>query len=186
MQEYARADCPWIAHEPADSARTWVGCARIAPGFRTNLGSVGRGCQAVRHPRRGLAWIARAPGSPTHPIARAPGLSDCANARRPVRLLESVRLLTQACFGCIGGPRCGGAATRKCTMILRDLQQIPHLRNQWVAVAWAATPSLFVLRDGRVVVDYDEDVGTLCARLEQRGLRSLEICFCPDPARQAA
>ena len=62
-----------------------------------------------------------------------------------------------------------------------DLENIHYLKNRWVAIDRRGGKGLAALRNGCVVVDFDADVGNLCARLELQGRSSLEIFFCPAP-----
>jgi hypothetical protein len=71
-------------------------------------------------------------------------------------------------------------------MQLAELQNFKYLRNQWVAIDPRGGQGVAVLRNGCVVVDFDVDVGDLCARLETKGLSSLEIRFCASPLAIAA
>ena len=71
-------------------------------------------------------------------------------------------------------------------MQLAELLNFKHLRNQWVAIDPRGGQGVAVLRNGCVVVDFDSDVGDLCARLETKGLSSLEIRFCASPLKIAA
>ncbi len=71
-------------------------------------------------------------------------------------------------------------------MQLAELQNFKYLRNQWVAIDPRGGQGVAVLRNGCVVVDFDSDVGDLCARLESKGLSSLEIRFCSSPFAAAA
>jgi hypothetical protein len=66
-------------------------------------------------------------------------------------------------------------------MQIAELQSFKYLRDHWVAIDPRGGKGLAVLRNGCVVVDFDADVGDLCARLESKGLSSLEICFCASP-----
>jgi len=66
-------------------------------------------------------------------------------------------------------------------MQIAELQNIQYLRDRWVAIDPRGGEGLAMLRNGGVVVDFDADVGDLCARLEVRGLSSLEIRFCAAP-----
>ena len=56
-----------------------------------------------------------------------------------------------------------------------------HFRNRWIALDPRGGNGLAALRNGCVVVDFDSDVGVLCARLEREGRSSLEIHFCCTP-----
>jgi hypothetical protein len=71
-------------------------------------------------------------------------------------------------------------------MQLAELQNFKCLRNQWVAIDPRGGQGVAVLRNGCVVVDFDADVGDLCARLESKGMSSLEIRFCASPLAIAA
>jgi len=71
-------------------------------------------------------------------------------------------------------------------MQLAELQNYRYLRNQWVAIDPRGGQGVAVLRNGCVVVDFDSDVGDLCARLESKGMSSLEIRFCASPLAIAA
>lgn len=66
-------------------------------------------------------------------------------------------------------------------MQIAELQNVQHLRDHWVAIDPRGGEGLAVLRNGCVVVDFDADVGDLCARLETKGLSSLEIRYCASP-----
>ena len=66
-----------------------------------------------------------------------------------------------------------------------DLENIHYLRNRWVAIDRRGGKGLAALRNGCVVVDFDSDVGNLCARLELQGRSSLEIFFCGTPSALA-
>lgn len=71
-------------------------------------------------------------------------------------------------------------------MQVTELQNFKYLRNRWVAIDPRGGQGVALLRNGCVVVDYDTDVGDLCARLESKGLSSLEIRFCDSPVAIAA
>ena len=71
-------------------------------------------------------------------------------------------------------------------MQLAELQNIKCLCNRWVAIDPRGGQGVAVLRNGCVVVDFDSDVGDLCARLESKGLSSLEIRYCASPLQIAA
>jgi len=67
-------------------------------------------------------------------------------------------------------------------MQMAELQSFQHLRDRWVAIDPRGGQGVAILRNGCVVVDFDTDVGDLCARLESKGLSSLEIRYCASPA----
>jgi hypothetical protein len=71
-------------------------------------------------------------------------------------------------------------------MLNAEIRNIRHLNNRWVAIDPRGGEGLVALRNGSVVVDFDADVGDLCARLEEDGRSSLEICFCPACALSTA
>jgi hypothetical protein len=62
-----------------------------------------------------------------------------------------------------------------------ELQDIKYLRDRWVALDPRGGKGLAALRNGCVVVDFDSDVGELCARLNSNGQSSLEILYCASP-----
>jgi hypothetical protein len=66
-------------------------------------------------------------------------------------------------------------------MQIGELQTFQYLRDQWVAIDPRGGQGLAMLRNGCVVVDFDTDVGDLCARLESKGLSSIEIRYCASP-----
>jgi hypothetical protein len=66
-------------------------------------------------------------------------------------------------------------------MQIAELQSFQYLRDNWVAIDPRGGQGLACLRNGCVVVDFDADVGDLCARLESKGLSSLEIRYCASP-----
>jgi hypothetical protein len=67
-------------------------------------------------------------------------------------------------------------------MCIAELQNVQCLRDRWVAIDPRGGQGVAVLRNGGVVIDFDDDVGDLCARLEVRGLSSLEIRYCAAPS----
>jgi hypothetical protein len=54
-----------------------------------------------------------------------------------------------------------------------------------VAIDRRGGKGLASLKNGCVVVDFDSDVGDLCARLDGQGRSSLEIFFCAAPVAAA-
>jgi hypothetical protein len=66
-------------------------------------------------------------------------------------------------------------------MQIAELQSIQYLRDRWVAIDPRGGHGVAMLRNGCVVVDFDADVGDLCARVESRGMSSIEIRFCASP-----
>ncbi|HEY3355772.1 MAG TPA: hypothetical protein VGQ83_21145 [Polyangia bacterium] len=62
-----------------------------------------------------------------------------------------------------------------------ELENIHYLRDRWVALDPRGGKGFAALRNGCVVVDFDCDVGDLCARLETQGRSSLEILYCAAP-----
>jgi hypothetical protein len=69
---------------------------------------------------------------------------------------------------------------------LRELSNLPSLRNRWVAIdprgahkghKDQTTPLLIALRSGAVVVDADDELDVLCARLKARKETSLTIVY---------
>jgi hypothetical protein len=67
-------------------------------------------------------------------------------------------------------------------MSYTELENIHYLQDRWVAIDPRGGEGLAALRNGCVIVDFDSDVGDLCARLESQGRSSLEILYCAAPA----
>lgn len=69
---------------------------------------------------------------------------------------------------------------------IAELAKLPSLRDRWVAidpqgtVADRATPLQVALASGAVVVDADDELDVLCARLSAAKLTSLTIVFAGD------
>ena len=61
---------------------------------------------------------------------------------------------------------------------MSEIESFKVFRNRWVAVDTRGGAGLATLRNGAVVVDYDSDVGDLCARLETDGRSSVEVVYC--------
>jgi hypothetical protein len=65
--------------------------------------------------------------------------------------------------------------------MIQELAKLPMLRNRWVAIdprgAREDTPLLISLRSGAVVVDADDELDVLCARLRARKETSLTIVY---------
>ncbi len=63
-------------------------------------------------------------------------------------------------------------------------QKLPTLRDHWVAVdstpSEAARPQLAALESGAIVVDADEELDALCARIAATGQTSLTILYAGD------
>ncbi|HZS40643.1 MAG TPA: hypothetical protein VFF06_27610 [Polyangia bacterium] len=66
---------------------------------------------------------------------------------------------------------------------LRELAQVPLLRDRWVAIDprgnrdGKQTPLMVALRSGAVVVDADDELDVLCARLKAAKQTSLTIVY---------
>jgi hypothetical protein len=68
---------------------------------------------------------------------------------------------------------------------LRELASLPLLRDRWVAIDPTGsrnrdgreTPLLVALRSGAVVVDADDELDVLCARLKKAKQTSLTIVY---------
>ena len=66
---------------------------------------------------------------------------------------------------------------------LRELAQVPLLRDRWVAIdprgnrVGKQTPLMVALRSGAVVVDADDELEVLCARLKAAKQTSLTIVY---------
>jgi len=68
------------------------------------------------------------------------------------------------------------------TPAIRELSQVPTLRHRWVAIdprglSDRITPLKVSLRSGSVVVDADDELDVLCARLKADGQTSLTIVY---------
>jgi hypothetical protein len=66
---------------------------------------------------------------------------------------------------------------------LAELASVPSLKDRWVAIdpqglrADRDTPLQVALRSGAVVVDADDELDVLCARLNAARMTSLTIVF---------
>ena len=66
---------------------------------------------------------------------------------------------------------------------LSDLSSVPSLRGLWVALDYRPrvsdreTPLKVALRSGAVVVDADDELDVLCARLKEAKQTSLTIVY---------
>ena len=69
---------------------------------------------------------------------------------------------------------------------LAELANVPSLKDRWVAIDPRGgspdrdTPLSVALRSGAVVVDADDELDVLCARLNAAKLTSLTIVFAGD------
>ena len=71
------------------------------------------------------------------------------------------------------------------SIALRELAQVPALRDRWVAIDPRGlmcrndriTPLSFSLKSGAVVVDADQELDVLCARLKASRETSLTIVY---------
>ncbi len=64
-------------------------------------------------------------------------------------------------------------------MSFPELQEISELRDRWVAIAPTGTyrDGIASLRTGEVVVDYDDELDELCARIADSHKTSLTIVY---------
>jgi hypothetical protein len=66
---------------------------------------------------------------------------------------------------------------------IAELKRVPSLKNRWVAIAEAGTasdrdtPLSVALSSGAVVVDADDELPALCARLSAAKLTALTIIY---------
>jgi hypothetical protein len=66
---------------------------------------------------------------------------------------------------------------------LRDLSKVPSLQGRWVAIDPAGhhddreTPLRVALQSGAIVVDADDELDVLCARLKKAKQTSLTIVY---------
>jgi hypothetical protein len=67
---------------------------------------------------------------------------------------------------------------------IRELAEVPLLRDRWVAIdprgaarSGRRTPLLVALRSGAVVIDADDELDVLCARLKAAKETSLTIVY---------
>lgn len=70
-------------------------------------------------------------------------------------------------------------------MSSRELSQVPTLHGRWVAIdprglSDRITPLKVSLKSGAVVVDADDELDVLCARLKAEGQTSLTIVYAGD------
>ena len=69
---------------------------------------------------------------------------------------------------------------------IAELANVPLLKDRWVAIDLKGTvvdretPLQVALASGAVVVDADDELGALCARLTAAKLTSLTIVFAGD------
>jgi hypothetical protein len=65
------------------------------------------------------------------------------------------------------------------TAAVRELSQLPTLRNHWVALDFRAShePGAIALKSGARVIDYDSELHVLCARLHANRESSLTIVY---------
>lgn len=69
------------------------------------------------------------------------------------------------------------------TNAIAELAKVPSLKNRWVAidprgsVPDSVTPLKVALQSGAVVVDADDELDVLCARLNAARLTSLTIVY---------
>ncbi len=67
-------------------------------------------------------------------------------------------------------------------ILISELAGVPLLRDRWVAVAQEFSQRTYArpiaaLRSGALVVDVDDDIDRLCARLQRGGRTALTIVF---------
>ena len=67
-------------------------------------------------------------------------------------------------------------------MSSRELSQVPTLHGRWVAndprgLSDRITPHKVSLKSGAVIVDADDELDVLCARLKAEGQTSLTIVY---------
>lgn len=72
---------------------------------------------------------------------------------------------------------------------VHELSKVPSLRDRWVAIdprglSDRVTPLRFSLRSGAVVVDADDELDVLCARLKAQGQTSLTILYTGGAVRR--
>ncbi len=66
---------------------------------------------------------------------------------------------------------------------IAELANVPSLKNRWVAIdprgcaPDSITPLKVALQSGAVVIDADDELDVLCARLKAEGLSSLTIVY---------
>lgn len=70
-------------------------------------------------------------------------------------------------------------------MSFPELAEITELRDRWVAIAPTGTrkTGITALRTGEVVVDYDDELDVLCARIADTHQTSLTIVYAGAAAR---